>query len=95
MKRHIILYIVLVLLLAACGPTPSLPKRGGGSDAAATQLALIDSLADVSPDSADILLKSVACRQLPGWRRWLCHLVGGEARSLSRQLFRDEFQVYG
>ena len=36
MKRHIILYIVLVLLLAACGPTPSLPKRGGGSDAAAT-----------------------------------------------------------
>lgn len=37
MKRHIILYIVLVLLLAACGPTPSLPKRGGGSDAAATQ----------------------------------------------------------
>ena len=60
MKRHIILYIVLVLLLAACGPTPSLPKRGGGSDAAATQLALIDSLADVSPDSADILLNSVA-----------------------------------
>ena len=60
MKRHIILYIVLVLLLAACGPTPSLPKRGGGSDAAATQLALIDSLADVNPDSADVLLNSVA-----------------------------------
>ena len=60
MKRHIILYIVLVLLLAACGPTPSLPKRGGGSDAAATQLALIDSLADVNPDSADILLNNLA-----------------------------------
>ena len=60
MKRHIILYIVLVLLLAACGPTPSLPKRGGGNDAAATQLALIDSLADVNPDSADILLNNLA-----------------------------------
>ena len=60
MKRHIILYIVLVLLLAACGPTPSLPKRGGGNDATATQLALIDSLADVNPDSADVLLNSVA-----------------------------------
>ena len=60
MKRHIILYIVLVLLLAACGPTPSLPKRGWGNDATATQLALIDSLADVNPDSADVLLNSVA-----------------------------------
>ena len=60
MKRHIILYIVLVLLLAACGPTPSLPKRGGGNDATATQLALIDSLADVNPDSADVLLNSLA-----------------------------------
>ena len=45
-----------MLLLAACGPTPSLPKRGGGNDAVATQLALIDSLADVNPDSADVLL---------------------------------------
>ena len=60
MKRHIILFIVLVLLLAACGPTPSLPKRGGGNDAAATQLALLDSLADVNPDSADILLNNLA-----------------------------------
>ena len=55
MKRHLIIYIAFTLLLAACGPTPSLPKRGGGNDAVATQLALIDSLADVNPDSADIL----------------------------------------
>ena len=54
MKRHIILYIVLVLLLAACGPTPSLPQRGGGNDAVATQLALIDSIADVNPGESEV-----------------------------------------
>jgi hypothetical protein len=79
MKRHIILYIVLVLLLAACGPTPSLPKRGGGNDATATQLALIDSLADVSPDSADVLLNSVA--PLPTGRRVSGNGAGGRASS--------------
>jgi len=75
MKRHLIIYIAFTLLLAACGPTPSLPKRGGGNDAVATQLALIDSLADVNPDSADVLLISTPSPSLKGGEKEVWELL--------------------